>query len=257
MTRMSIPTFSDTVTRFWARPFEGTELFRDERLSLISNPGLGAGERVTLLRTAGDHHTAVAVRPEIAEQLRSRGVGTGASVLSEPQLRRALSDLGILLHDADNVFYFPAGHPAREGLAEAGDGYVVRVLTAADSGLFADFTQRASEQDLDDAQVELEDWAVCGVIAPSGAPNGSRDRLVAAASTYPWRDSRLADIGVLTLATERGKGHGRRLVTAMARHALEQDHELQYRCQLDNAGSNALAHAAGLQLWGRWEVPTP
>lgn len=257
MTHLSTPPFSDTVTQFWSGPFVGTELFRDEHLSLFSNPELGAGERVTVLHTAGNSHTAVAVRPEIAEGLRRYGVASGGSALNEPQLRRALRDLGIALHEADNVFYFPRGHTPPAAAMDAEGRYVVRALTGADAQLFEDFNHRASQQDLEDAQVELEDWAVFGVIAPGGPANDTHDRLVAAASTYPWRDSRLADIGVLTLASERGKGHGRRLVAALARHALEHGHEVQYRCQLDNVGSSALAHAAGFRLWGRWEVPTP
>ncbi|MNW69357.1 hypothetical protein D3C74_483430 [compost metagenome] len=43
----------------------------------------------------------------------------------------------------------------------------------------------------------------------------------------------------------------------MMRHALSRGLEPQYRCQLDNVASVALAAASGLALFGTWEVPTP
>lgn len=238
--------FSLGVTEFWRRPFVGEPIFRDARLSLTVNPDLDHSERVTVLHTADDAHTAIAVAPLIAEALDDRGIRADSSGIDETRVRDALVDVGIVLHGADNIYYFPDGHDT-EGESEQAP--VVRQLTAADRELFAAFEAEASEQDRDNAQVDLDDWAAFGVI--------SDGRLVSVASTYPWNDSSLADFGVLTLERARGRGHGRRLVRAAARHAQELGCELQYRCQLDNAASNALAGAAGLQLFGTWEVPTP
>ncbi|MGO4102556.1 GNAT family N-acetyltransferase [Leifsonia sp. YAF41] len=239
--------FSDVVTEFWRKPFAGEVLYRDERLSLTINPDLGDDERVIVLHTIDDSHTAIAVLPELAQALAAHGIRAGAPLLEEACVREALVQVGVVLHGADNLYYFPDRcHPS--GDTES-DSFVIRQLTAEDRDLFADFEDRASEQDREDAQVDLDDWAAFGVI--------SDDQLVAVASTYPWKDSTLADIGVLTLATERGRGNGRRLVQAMARHAHDLHHELQYRCQLDNSASQALADSAGLQVFGRWEVQTP
>lgn len=125
----------------------------------------------------------------------------------------------------------------------------VRRLTARDEAAFAAFEKASSAQDLDDAYVELDHWAVFGAF--------DQDRLVCAASMYPWEDARIADTGVLTLPAFRGKGHARNVVSAISRHAYEQGFEPQYRCQIDNHASIALARASGLTSFGKWEVVTP
>ncbi len=83
------------------------------------------------------------------------------------------------------------------------------------------------------------------------------ERLVCAASAYPWDDAPLADLGVLTLPPYRGRGHARRLVRALSRYAVERGHEPQYRCQLDNHASVAAAGSAGLTRFGTWDVVSP
>ncbi|QFG69058.1 GNAT family N-acetyltransferase [Ornithinimicrobium pratense] len=80
------------------------------------------------------------------------------------------------------------------------------------------------------------------------------DKLVSAASMYPWSGTHLADLGVITLPAFRGRGLGRVTVRAMSAEALRREHEPQYRCQLDNAASVALARAAGFTRLGAWEV---
>lgn len=67
----------------------------------------------------------------------------------------------------------------------------------------------------------------------------------------------IAETGVLTLPPFRGKGHARNVVRAISRYAYEQGFEPQYRCQLDNQASVALAKAAGLTLFGKWQVVSP
>ncbi|MER8087876.1 GNAT family N-acetyltransferase [Streptomyces sp. NPDC058316] len=106
------------------------------------------------------------------------------------------------------------------------DAPSIRPLSEADARAFMQFEAAASEQDLDDASVELDHWAVYRVFEDG--------QLVRVARMYPWDDAPLADLGVLTLPPHRGKGHARRLVRAISRHALAREHELQYRCQLDN-----------------------
>jgi len=102
---------------------------------------------------------------------------------------------------------------------------------------------------LDDAYVELDHWAVFGTF--------EQDRLVGAASAYPWQDAQIADVGVLTLAPFRGRGHARRVVREICKYVYGQGYEPQYRCQLDNLASAAVAKAAGLTLFGTWEVISP
>jgi predicted GNAT family acetyltransferase len=80
------------------------------------------------------------------------------------------------------------------------------------------------------------------------------DRLISAASAYPWESSRIADLGVLTLPDVRGKGYARAVVQAINWHSRHQGYEPQYRCQLDNHASVSLAKACGLTLFGEWVV---
>jgi len=82
-----------------------------------------------------------------------------------------------------------------------------------------------------------------------------QNRLVCAASMYPWEDNaKIADLGVLTLSAIRGKGHASKVVRSICKYAYDQGYEPQYRCQLDNHISTSLAKAAGLTLFGKWDV---
>ncbi|MED1724342.1 hypothetical protein [Brevibacillus parabrevis] len=119
--------------------------------------------------------------------------------MSEQTFRQKLAEAGVVLHGADYVYYFP--EEAKNGLLREKPEGVVRQLTELDEAIFAQFQSAASEQDLDDAYVELDHWAVFGSFEQSG--------LVCAASMYPWENAQIADLGVLTLASYRGKGHAR------------------------------------------------
>ncbi|MFF2623919.1 GNAT family N-acetyltransferase [Oerskovia jenensis] len=252
--------FSQTITDFWRAPLVGGDvLHRDAALTVVSNPGLPEDRRVMVLTTRGadasdrpaDQEAAadgpsavlVAVTPQVAGLLDV----AGPRAVTEASVRRALQDAGITLHEADCVFHLTARAEA-ELLAEA-DAPTVRRLAAQDAAAFSAFEAGAPGQDLDDAYVELDHWAVFGAF--------EGERLVAAASTYSWAASRLADTGILTLPDARGAGHGRRVVRAISRYALSQGYEPLYRCQVDNAASRALAVRAGFTQLGTWEVVSP
>ena len=104
----------------------------------------------------------------------------------------------------------------------------------------------APAQDLDDAYVELDHWAVFGAFRG--------EQLVCAASMYPWGDSDLGDLGVIALPAYRRQGLSRSVVRALCRHAYGHGLEPQYRCQLDNTASRALAASAGFTWFGNWET---
>lgn len=122
----------------------------------------------------------------------------------------------------------------------------VRALTAADADAFAAFHAAASDEDRDEAFVELEHWAVVGAIVDG--------RLAAVASAYPWHGSPLADIGVLTLEPFRGRGLARDVVRTMSRTLLERGYEPLYRCDFDNRASAAVARSAGMERLGTWDA---
>jgi GNAT superfamily N-acetyltransferase len=240
--------FPEPIYRYWKAPFIGIHLYRDSKLSVVVNPELEVDEKVTILHTVGDAHTAIALRPDVAQSLKATAIWDAGDVLSEAVVREGLQQIGIVMHGADNLFYLP--ETARGAWGDEANAAHVRSLHAGDAALFAAFERDVSQEDLDAAQVSLDDWAVFGA-------QGQGGRLLSIASTYPWGGVPLADIGVLTLDCARGNGYATQLLRAAARHAMARGYELQYRCQLDNKASIALAQSAGLALFGHWEIPSP
>lgn len=235
--------FSNEIEAFWQAAFLAGEIrYRADKLTLAVNPALSPDRRVMLLATT-DGHTRAVMTPALADKL-CLGNGQG---LTEQVLRQKLHDGQLALHGADYVFYF--SEAAKRVLLEEKSVPTLRQLTVADEAVFAEFQAAASEQDLDDAYVELDHWLVFGAF--------EGDRLVCAASMYPWEGQKLGDMGVLTLASSRGKGHASRVVRAISRHACGLGYQPQYRCQVDNHVSAALAKAAGLSQFGTWEVISP
>ncbi|PJO44839.1 GNAT family N-acetyltransferase [Lysinibacillus xylanilyticus] len=236
--------FSQTITDYWKLQFlNGDVIYNDKVFTVTINPDLSEDSRVMVLETADGRVLAV-LTPEIAEKLDfSKG-----QEMSEPIFRHKLNEAGVLLHGADNLFYFSEAEK-NVLLQESPEG-TLRQLTEQDGAIFAEFESSASEQDLDDAYVELDHWAVFGSF--------EQDRLVSASSMYPWEeDVQIADLGVLTLSPFRGKGHARKVVRSISKYAYEKGYEPQYRCQLDNEDSTVLAKVAGLTLFGKWDVVSP
>ncbi len=238
-----MPLFSQTITDFWWTPFlNGDVLHSDEVFTVAINPDLSEDRRVMVLETSDGRVMAV-LTPALVDKL---GFYQG-QCLSEPIFRRKLNEAGVTLHGADYLFYFSEAD--KNALLQENLEGVLRRLTEQDDAVFSEFQSSASEQDLDDAYVELDHWAVFGSF--------EQNRLVSAASMYPWENAQIADLGVLTLTPFRGKGHARKVVRSISKYAYDQGYEPQYRCQLDNQASTLLAKAAGLTLFGKWEVISP
>lgn len=237
-------SFPPEITNYWQATFSNGNLIQGEGdFTVTIDPDLDDDSEVIVLRTA-ETRVMAAITPTLADKLAlSERIN-----LSETIFRQMLQEAGIPLHDADYLFYFAEAEKAvllREQPASC-----VRPLTAQDAAAFAEFQSSASAEDLDAACVELDHWLAFGAFED--------DRLVCAASMCPWQDDTdLADLGVLTLRTHRGKGHARNVVRAISRHALGKGYEPQYRCQLDNHASAALAKAAGLTLFGEWQPVSP
>jgi len=214
--------FSAVVTNHWNT--EGTA----DAIRVVIDPTLANNRSVSVLTVAGGVSIAT-MTPERAAQLAI----TGDEVTPE-QLAT------LTLNDPDHIFYLP------ESWQATGFDENTRQLTPRDSAAFERFTTEAPDSDVDDAFVELDHWLVFGTFV--------ENRLVAAASMYPWGGTRLADLGVLTLPEVRGQGHGTALVRAISARARELGYEPQYRCQLDNAPSIVLAEKVGFELFGDWRV---
>ena len=206
---------------------------------VVVDPALAPTRSVSLLSLAAGPRF-VTVTPSRATQLAL----TDGDAVELDDLAARIEAAGLELNGADHLYYLPVAEQEvlRRETAAAG----IRELTAEDTALWDRFVEEAPEDDLDDAYVELDHWLVFGAIADG--------RIVAAASMYPWDDSTLADLGVITLPDVRGQGFARATVRAMSAEALRRGYEPQYRCQLDNAASIALAESAGFTLFGDWDV---
>jgi RimJ/RimL family protein N-acetyltransferase len=213
---------------------------------------LGAGQ----LRVAVDHalpeHRSVSLlhlaagpailrlTPARARELR---LAHGETV-STDHARARIADAGLSLTDPDHLFFLTLEE--RSTLATEASTTHTRQLTAHDAAVFAAFTANAPADELDEAFVELDHWLVFGTFAG--------DTLASAASMYPWAGTKLADLGVITLPEFRGHGAARATVRAISAAALRAGYEPQFRCQLHNSASIALARASGFTLLGDWEV---
>jgi GNAT superfamily N-acetyltransferase len=234
--------FARPVLDYWHRIFSGDRfILNNGSLSLAVNSQLSASRRAMILEPT-DGPTQAVLTPILVEQ---SGIDEGGD-MTAAALRTRLADVGAVMHDPDFLFYLPDA-PL---MMETNDPLPTpRRLNEADRRAFEAFRAEASEQDFDDAYVELDHWSVFGCF--DGA------RLVSAASAYPWDKAPIADLGVLTLPDARGQRYGRAVVHALCQFARGRGYEPQYRCQLDNTASVALAHASGLKLFGKWEVARP
>lgn len=235
------PYFHPAISNYWNEqfPIAPTSL---SSVGIFSQLDLDSDHRVMILERPNGE-TRVAMTPEIFNQLGclpNDGLSLG-------QLKALLTNTGVQLHGADFVFYFPMFVTAQLHDMELAPS--IRELTKADETLFKAFEAAASEEDLDGASVGLDDRIVLGAF--------EGEQLVAVASIYQWDDSPLGDVGVLTLAASRRKGHAANLIKGCASRALGEGLHLQYRCQTDNTGSAALATSLGLELYGRWTAETP
>ncbi|MCW3463500.1 GNAT family N-acetyltransferase [Chitinophaga nivalis] len=238
-TEKNSPLFSTIITDYWRTSMlSGDTCYRDDNFIVTVNPDLDEDNRVMVL-TMTDGEVMVVLTPALADKL---GLYQRQD-LSELVFYQLLKEAGGALHGADYLFYFSEAD--KQLLLQENEAGNIRRLTAADAEVFAAFQAAASAEDLDGAYVELDHWVVFGAF--------EQNRLVCAASMYPWDGQRIADLGVLTLEDCRGKGYARKVVRSICKYAYEQGYEPQYRCQLDNLASVSLAKAAGVTLFGQWD----
>lgn len=229
--------FSRIVTDYWL-PADRDPLV-SEVYAVIVDEGLRDDLSLSLLTVQGGPRV-VTVRAEAAAALSLADDGSVDEVHLHEKIQRA----GYALNGPDHLFYVPVARQRRLALLPTHDD--TRRLTRADLAEFERFRSIAPGDDLDDAFVDIDHWLVYGAFVDG--------ELAAAASAYPWQNTALADIGVITLPAFRGRGFGTRVVQAIAGDALSQGYEPQYRCQRDNEASIALATAAGFARFGDWDV---
>lgn len=222
-------TFDSTITEYWAEQFPVAPQ-SPAAVGCAVKPDFDDDYRVMIMERP-DREIRAIVTPEIASQLALKSDEN----CTLAQFRQRLTDIGIQLHGADFLFYFP--QTAHAGLQTAPQHPAVRRLTQGDAERFGAFEMAADEADLDGVSVGLDDW-----IALAAFESGC---LVAAASMYPWDAAPLADVRVLTLPAFRRKGLAAALIRACAAQALSRGLQRQYRCQTDNAGRRRWPHRSG------------
>lgn len=232
--------FSPAVIDFWMRGVAPSA--RPHRVHVVVDPTLSEARSASVLAVT-DGPQILAVSPD-----RAHDMGLAHGDEHEPDhIASALERAGVTLNDPDDIFHFSVAE-ARALVAET-PRHGVRALTFDDRVAFDHFIDAAPDDDVDEAFVELEHGLVFGCFVD--------DSLVSAASMYPWDDSMLADTGVLTLPDHRGRGYAAATVRALSAEALRRGYEPQYRCQVENLASVAVARSARLSLFGTWKVVLP
>ncbi|WP_200922147.1 GNAT family N-acetyltransferase [Sphingomonas sp. Leaf23] len=223
--------FPKPVLEYWHEAFAGdgsSTWTVSERL----NP-----KRSAMMLEGMDGSVRTVLRPELIDRIGPHAAGATSIAGIQGQLARG----GVSLHDPDYLLYFPA-----DSCIAPDRSMAARRLTIEDRTAFEAFQADASEQDRDDAFVEIDHWAVFGCF--------DGERLVSAASACPWDGAPVADLGVLTLPDVRGRGFARAVVLAISDFSRRQGYEPQYRCQLDKFASVALAKSCSFALFGKWIV---
>ncbi|MDM1396811.1 GNAT family N-acetyltransferase [Myroides odoratimimus] len=233
--------FVEEVHTYWrSQMVQGSIIHLDEVFTLVSNPALDELYKVMILEMTNKHTMAV-VTPMVAEVLKLREL----EEYSINALREAISTCKLELHSPDYIYYLVDNKVPQ--IISSVDGIVIRPLfIETDKEAFRQFESVCSEEDLDGAYVSLKHWIVYGAF--------DGDRLVGAVSVYPWEETKLADIGVITDDAYRGRRIATRLVQAICLEVIDRGHVPQYRCQTDNDTSIALAKAVGFTLFGQWEA---
>ncbi len=236
--RDGMPSFAAEAETFWMAPYKGDALVDTTVLRLVVNGDL---DPVTPVQVLGRrHHPAyVSVTPDIADSL-DLAANPPASI---DGVRARLTDAGLHLSSPDLVHLYP---PHMRPLVERETPpTAIRLLTEDDTDVFQAFLETITPADVNLAYVELHHWAVMGSF--------EGDELACVASAYPWYTGPMADIGVVASPWHRGRGHGRRVVRALAARCWHEGYEPQYRTQPGNLSSQAAALSAGLELFGDWE----
>jgi RimJ/RimL family protein N-acetyltransferase len=231
--------FSQAVTDYWLNYDATNESGSPGEHHIVVDDTLPKNRSLMLLEPVGGDGI-LSLTSALAERL---GL-SGQTAVSADALAHALDVTALKLNGPDHLFYLPTQEQASVRSERVSPE--TRQLTDTDADAFADLAAQAPANDLDEAFVELDHWLVFGTFVG--------EQLVSAASMYPWRRTQLADLGVITLPAYRGQGLAKATVRAISAQALRQGYEPQYRCQLDNAPSIALANSAGFVRFGTWDV---
>lgn len=148
--------FSKQVTDFWNEEMNGDLWYEDDSFTLMINEDLEEDGQIMLLESADKQRVNAVITSAIMKRI---GLMVNDS-LSESVFLQLLKDAGISLHGADYIYYYQEEN--KKKLLETASIETIRLLNASDAEAFEYFVSLASEQDLDDAYVELDHWVVFG-----------------------------------------------------------------------------------------------
>ncbi len=227
----------DVFESSWKERYFSTQpVWQTDDLEIYINPAPRyPDEFFLIIRPDGVHRVSMA-----GDWLTKWNLTSFSQLASAKQCLTMLNEKGLKLHSPDNVYYAkPSIKPWQHS------NWICRALGKEDEVLFKTFCDKNSEQDLDDAYVELDHWAVYGLF--------DGDALVAVCSLYPWAETQLADLGVIVLPERRGQGLASELVKYASEQMESKGFVLQYRTQTDHIASNKVALSAGLVHYGTWQ----
>lgn len=233
---------SAIVQEYWKDQFQGEVLCDNPAFTLFLNDELEEDSQVMTLEFPTGNSWVI-ISSKVAHHLKNINFMT----LDFEKFVSTLKAKQIFLYGADYIFYYPEDE--KNNLLHLDSYENIRPLTENDAAHFSVFESLSTAEDLDGAFVELDHWKVYGVF--------ENDQLVAATSMYPWQNTQLSDIGVITLDQFRGKGYAKQAVQVISKAALQDGYEPQYRCQSDNIASVALAKKLNLSLFAKWNFISP
>lgn len=233
---------SPIVQDYWKDQFQGEILCDHPAFTLFLNDNLEEDTPIMTLEFPSGNSWA-SITSKVAHHFKHINLTT----LDFEKFVNILKDKQILLYGADYIFYF--SEEEKNSILNLDLPENTRPLTENDAEHFSAFGALSTEKDLDEAFVELDYWKVYGIF--------ENQQLVTTTSMYPWKNTKLSDIGVITLNDFRGKGYAKQAVQIISKAALEEGYEPQYRCQLDNTASVALAKKLNLNLFAKWDFISP
>lgn len=219
------------INEYWDSIFKSNVVFNNKVLSISINNDL------ELMILSQKNKTYVTIKENIYNRLDL------SSDIKTEYFYSQLNDLDIKLYSADNLFYL--SDKAADKISSK-DYINTRLLNIDDVKLLNDFESKINDKELDEAYVKLDHYLALGYIV--------NNQLLAAASVYIYRDSKIMDIGIVSDPNYRGKGIAKATVQALSKEVISRKYFIQYRCSDANMASYYLALSCGFELYGKLEV---
>ncbi|MBB6478955.1 GNAT family N-acetyltransferase [Spirochaeta isovalerica] len=177
-------------------------------------------------------HTFITTGREIIERLKTvADKNLNDSLLPQylPGIKKEMTYPHFLYHGSDIT------------IPQVADGYEIIPADPADHSLLQQFLNGCTEDDIDDALIDLDDPdEEIRLVMYKGKPIGY--------GGYRRWGKEMGDVGILIQPDHRKKGLGRAAVAAATEACLKNDCLPFYRTSSDNTGSETIARSLGYQF---------